>query len=107
MAKVTYLDPIDHLSGKIAKSYRTCYMHRMAATSRTEPNYTHVRNARKTAYSVSELEAQTKFGSVCKAARARLQDPAKIATDTKAFTQQTQYKTLYQYVWHQVANTIE
>lgn len=104
MAKVTYLDPIDHISGKIAKAYRTCYMHRTAATSRTEPNYTHVRSARTTPPSSNEVAVRQKFATTAKAVRLRMQDASKIATDTIAFKSQTQYKTLYQYLWAQEYN---
>lgn len=105
MAKVTYLDPIDHLSGKIAKAYRTCYMHRTAATSNTaNPNFTHVRSARTTPPSSSEVAVRQKFATTAKAVRQRMQDASKVTADTLAFRAQTQYKTLYQYLWAQEYN---
>lgn len=108
MAKVTYLDPIDHLSGKIAKAYRTTYMHRTAATSNAgTPNYTHVRGERTTPLSSNEVAIRQKFADTAKAVRERMQNPAQITTDTVAFKAQTTYKTLYQYLWHQVADTME
>ena len=111
MAKVTYLDPIDHLSGKISKQSRTTYMHRSAATSNpamlANPNFTHVRGQRTTAASQSEVAYRTRFGKICTAARSRMQDASKIAADIAAFKAQRQYTTLYQFVWHQVADTME
>lgn len=111
MAKVTYLDPIDHLSGKISKQTRTTYMHRMAATSNpamlANPNFTHVRGQRTTAASQSEVAYRTRFGKICTAARQRMMDASKAPADIAAFKAQRQYTTLYQFVWHQVADTIE
>lgn len=111
MAKVFYLDPIDHISGKISKQSRTTYMHRTAATSNpamlANPNFTHVCGKRTTAASQSEVAYRIRFGAVCTAARRRMQDASKIATDIAAFKAQSRYHTLYQSVWHQVADTIE
>ncbi len=107
MAKVTYLDPIDHLSGKIAKAYRTTYMHRTADTSNTDnPNFTHVRSKRTSPASQAETEYRAKFGQICKAARERLSDATKLPSDTAAFKAQSTYKTLYQFVWHAVADSL-
>lgn len=111
MAKVFYLDPIDHLSGKISKQSSTTYMHRSAATSNpamlANPCYTTCITKRKTALSQSEVAYRTRFGAVCTAARRRMQDASKIAADIAAFKAQTQYRTLYQFVWHQVADSME
>lgn len=111
MAKVFYLDPIDHLSGKISKQSRTTYMHRTAATANpamlANPNFTHVRGSRTTAPSESEIAYRTRFGQICTATRQRLMDASKMPADIAAFKAQTQYRTLYQFVWHQVADNIE
>ena len=107
MAKVTYLDPIDHLSGKIAKAYRTTYMHRTAASANAvNPNFTHVRGDRTTPLSQAETEYRAKFGQICKAARQRLNDATKLPTDTANFKAQSTYRTLYQFVWHAVADSL-
>lgn len=108
MAKVTYIDPIDHLSGKISKQTRTIYVHRSAATSNPgTPNFTQIRCNRTTAVSQTEMDARKRFGNICTAARKRMADASKMAADQAAFRTQTQYRTLYQYIWHQVAATIE
>ena len=108
MAKVTYLDPIDHLSGKISKQTRTIYVHRSAVTSNPgSPNFTQIRGNRTTAVSQTEMDARKRFGNICTAARKRMADASKMAADQAAFRTQTQYRTLYQYIWHQVAATIE
>ena len=108
MAKVTYLDPIDHLSGKISKQTRTIYVHRSAATSNPgTPDFTQIRGNRTTAVSQAEMDARKRFGNICTAARKRMADASKMAADQAAFRTQKQYRTLYQYIWHQVAATIE
>jgi len=111
MAKVFYLDPIDHLSGKISKQTRTTYMHRTAATSNptmlANPNFTHVRGSRTTSPSQSEVAYRTRFGAICTAARQRMLDASKAPADIAAFKAQRQYTTLYQFVWHQVADAME
>ena len=108
MAKVTYLDPIDHLSGKISKQSRTTYMHRTAATANTgTPNFTHVCGSCTTALTQSEVAQRTRFGQICTATRQRMMDASKMPADIAAFKAQTQFRTLYQFVWHQVADTME
>ena len=111
MAKVTYIDPVNTVSGKLARRHRTTYMVRQAATSNpamlANPCYTTCITKRKTAPSQSEIAYRTRFGQICSATRQRLMDASKAPADIAAFKAQTQYRTLYQFVWHQVADTME
>lgn len=111
MAKVTYIDPIATLSGKIVKRHKTTYMVRQAATSNPQmlenPCFTTSLGKRRTALSQSELQHRTRFGAICKATVARLRDASKIPADIAAFKSQRQYTTLRQYVWHQVADSMD
>ncbi len=111
MAKVTYIDPIATLSGKIVKRHQTTYMVRQAATSNpamlANPCFTTVLRKRRTALSQSEQEYCTRFGAICQAVNTRLHDATKIPADIAAFKSQRQYTTLRQYVWHQVAAEME
>ena len=111
MAKVTYIDPIATLSGKIAKRYKTIYMVRQADTSNPQmlenPCFTTSARKRRTAVSERERTHRTWFGNICKATAARLKDSTKITTDTTAYKEQQQYTTLRQYVWHQVENEMD
>lgn len=111
MAKVTYIDPIATLSGKIVKRHKTTYMVRQAATSNPQmlenPCFTTSISKRRTAVSQSEQQYRTRFGTICQATAARLQDTSKIPADIAAFKSQRQYTTLRQFVWHQVADSIE
>ena len=97
MAKVTYQDPIHHLSGKISKNYRTTYCYR----KRSELKFTQVRSERSTPLTEAEQNHRQIFATVCKATRARMYDPEKNAYDMLAFSQQTKYKTFYRFVWNQ------
>lgn len=111
MAKVTYIDPVNTVSGKLARRHRTTYMVRQAATSNpamlANPCYTTCITKRKTAITQSEVAYRTRFGAICTATRQRMQDASKIAADIAAFKAQRQYTTLYQFVWHQVADSME
>lgn len=97
MAKVTYQDPIHHLSGKISKNYRTTYCYR----KRSDLKFTQVRSERSTPLTEAEKNYRQLFATVCKATRARMYDPEQYQTDMLAFSQQTKYKTFYRYVWNQ------
>ena len=110
MAKITFIDPVKSVSGKLSKASTVTFMRRQAATSNVailaNPNYTHIMGKRTTAVSQSEIASRTRFGAICTATRKRLQDASKIAADIAAFKSQTQYRTLRQYVWHQCADEI-
>ena len=97
MAKVTYQDPIHHLSGKISKNYRTTYCYR----KRSDRKCTQVRSERSTPIYEAEKNYRQLFATVCQATRARMLDPERYTTDMLAFSQQTKYKTFYRYVWNQ------
>lgn len=100
MAKVTYEDPIHHLSGKISKNYRTTYCFQRA----TGTKYTQVHGERTKPASEDELALREKFAAVAKRTRQRMQDPAQMMQDAAAFSKQTKYPTLYGYVFSQEWN---
>lgn len=110
MSQVTYIDPIATLSGKIVKRHKTIYLVRQAATANSKmlenPCYTSSSRKRTTQPSAEEMEHRARFGAVCKATTARMQDPAQSAADLLAFKLQREYTTLRQYVWHQVEKDI-
>ncbi len=110
MAHITYIDPVKSVSGKLSKKSTVTFMVRQAATSNAamlqNPNYTHIRGKRTTALSQSEITYRARFGQICQATTARLQDASKMPADIAAFKAQTEYKTLRQYVWHQCAEEI-
>ena len=99
MARVVYLDPIDYLSGRIAKRYRTIYKHMRLSDRR----FTSVMGTRTTLPSQSELDARTRFAAVSRAVAARRQNLGTIATDQAAFVAQKDTaggkKTFTAYLW--------
>ena len=110
MAKITFIDPVKSVSGKLSKASTVTFMRRQATTSNVamlaNPNYTHIMGKRKSTPSQSEVAYRTRFGAICAATHLRLNDPAKKSADMAGFKSQTQYRTLRQYVWHQCADEI-
>lgn len=111
MAKIVYVSPVKEVSGKLSKKDKVCYMVRRAATSNVEmlanPCYTTVCGVRSTLPTAEEIARRTRFGDICKQTQARLQDASKVQADLAAFRQQSDYKTIRQFVWHQVADSLE
>ncbi len=99
MSKVVFLDPIDYISGKIAKKHRTIYCRKKASGL----NYTTVHGDRTTQPSTKELKARERFTAVAAMVRARKIDLSKIVTDQEAFLAQkdtaTGAKTMKAYLW--------
>ena len=99
MATVVFEDPIHHISGKISKKYRTTYNYR----KRSDRKYTSVhgeRDLQNHPYTEKETAQKAKFTTVGQAVRARMKDPTKINEDLAAFKAQTEYKTLYRFLWN-------
>ena len=95
MGKVTYEYPIKDICGKIGKNATMGFAHR------GDTKYTVKYGTRSTAVTDNEKQHRQKFVNVVKATQARMQDPVQAAQDQLAFAAQTQYKTLYRYVFHQ------
>lgn len=114
---LTTIAPVNSISGCFGQQRKSICKKTVIANIRRAPSaysggtpyqYFSVRqNARSTPYSTTEVEQQTRFGKVCKATSVRLKDPAQTAADLAAFKAQNEYKTLRQYVWHKVKETIE
>ena len=81
MAKVFFLDPIDHISGKISKQHRTMFCYRRAS----KLNYTSVRGDRTTPVSADESKQRIKFRVVRLAALDRSMDLSKVSADQEVF----------------------
>ena len=103
MAKVEYAFPVDKIHGKIAKSHKVGFAHRTAS----KLNYTTSYGKRSTPRSESEIAWNTKFGEISRLTHARMADPSKMTEDQQAFREQSQYKSLYQFVWHLVREEME
>ena len=63
MSKVVFLDPIDHVSGKLSKKSRVTYCYRHAGLSEKgeDRRYTQIRGKRSTPYTAAELARFDKF----------------------------------------------
>ena len=87
MGKVVFEDPIHHISGKIAKKFRTIYNH----------------GDRTTQPSTKELKIRERFAAVAQMVNARRADLTKIVADQQAFLAQKDTaggaKTMRAYLW--------
>ena len=81
MGKPFFLDPIDYISGKISRKFRTVYNRRKDSDRR----YTQVRNARTTPPSAKEMAHHTKFRTCAIAANERAQDLMHMTQDQEAY----------------------
>jgi hypothetical protein len=109
MAKITYIDPIKSVSGKLTKSHCVVYNKRVAATNNQDmidnPNYTTWRDpSKKIVLSANQRAWNERFAEICSTVRVRLQDPQHMAADRAGYATQSKYKTLYSYVWNLVKN---
>ncbi len=82
MSKVVFLDPIDHVSGKLSKKSRVTYCYRSASLSEhgEDRKYTQIRGKRSTPYTAAELARFDKFSAVAKAVAAVMKNPAALQT---------------------------
>ncbi len=67
MSKVVFLDPIDHVSGKLSKKSRVtyCYRHPGLSEKGEDRRYTQIRGKRSTPYTAAELARFDKFSPRC------------------------------------------
>ena len=102
MAQVDYIAPVEAVHGKLAKTDRIGFARRKKQNNNGErPNYTFLHTKRSSLPSQDELDRRKRFGQVANATRQRLNDPDQSLMDQIAFAQQTQFKTLYAYVFNQ------
>ena len=99
MGKVFFEDPIHHISGKIAKKFRTIYNYMKA----TGLKYTSVHGERSTQPTGDELKARERFAAVAALVKARKGDLSQISADQDAFLAQKDTaggkKTMRAYLW--------
>ncbi len=99
MGKVTFLDPVDYVSGKVSKKNSRTIYKRLRST---DYRFTSVREeSEEKQSSAAQIDHRTKFSAVVRATRQRMQDPTQIAQDMAAFSAQKHYPTLYGYVFGQ------
>ena len=111
MAKITYIDPVKSVSGKLTKKHCVVYNVRQAPTNNadmiTNPNYTAYRDPnKKVRLTAGQRAWNAKFAQIVAGTRDRMQDPQHVAPDKAAFATQSKYKTLYAYVFNQVKTSM-
>ena len=96
MSKVVFLDPIDHVSGKLSKRSRVTYCYKQE----NDRKFTQIRRKRMTPYTAEELARFDKFAAVARAVAAVMHDPTLLQQAQVEFAAQTTYKKLRDYLWH-------
>ena len=81
MGKVFYEDPIEHISGKISKKYRTVYNYKRASKLK----FTSVHGDRTTPETATELAIRSRFKVCRQAAQTRSMDLSHLTQDQQAF----------------------
>lgn len=114
MGKVAWADAIKTVSGALTKinkkSAHAADQKMVLATHRTAPSANgncsriYLRGlssvTRSTPYSADERTLQQNFATAAAATRARIKNVSTIQADKAAFAAQTEYKTLYQYIFN-------
>ena len=98
MAKVSYIDPVYALHGKINKDSRVCYK-QLAATGTAFTALLGEKVDR--VYSAEEVARQTKFATARAAVEVAMADPEQLAALKTAFKGQRKYRTLRGFVFSQ------
>ena len=93
MGKVGFLDPVDFISGKISRKYRTCYNYRRWSDRR----YTSVHGDRLTPESVNELAVRERFKVVRQAAQNRSMDLSHLTYDQMDFIEERRTRPRFKY----------
>ena len=107
MAKVTYIDPIDHISGKISRKHRTTFCYRTG----TGAKYTQQHTTPTGEPTAAQIAGKTKFKQAAQQTNAIMQDidrltPYRTAWISKIKGGNTQYKTLRGYIFAQVYKSL-
>ena len=98
---ITYLAPVDNASGKIfGKKEKFTAVTRTWGKRQRGCTATGQRDLKNHPYTEKETTQKAKFITVGQAVRARMKDPTKINEDLAAFKAQTEYKTLYRFLWN-------
>lgn len=107
MAKVSYIDPIDHISGKISRKHRTVYCYRTG----TGAKYTQLHTAPTAAPTAAQLASISKFRQAAQQTNTIMMDVEQLTTYRTAWRNQIHngnysYRTLRGYIFSQVYRTL-
>ena len=107
MARVTYLDPIDHISGKISKKHRTTYCY----LNSTGTKYTQLYTKPTGAPTAAQLASISKFRQAAQQTNTIMMDVEQLTTYRTAWRNQIHngnysYRTLRGYIFAQIYRTL-
>ena len=96
MASVEFAFPVDKIHGKVTKSHKIGFAHRVAS----KRNYTTSYGKRTTPITDKEKALRAKFTSVAASTRERMLDPTRMPADQAAYAAQSKYKTFYRFLFN-------
>ena len=107
MAKVVYLDPIDHISGKISRKHRTVYYYRAG----TGAKYTSIFTTPTGTPTAAQQACTAKFRQAAQQTNTIMMDvtavePYRTAWRNLIRSGNTTYKTLRGYIFSQIYRTL-
>lgn len=96
MAKVVYIDPVDHISGKVCRHTKTIFMHR----ADTGSNFTsRICNPYKGAPSAGQQSSMEAFKAATDKVKEVMANSTEMAAAAARFKNQTKYKTLRGFIF--------
>ena len=107
MAKVVYLDPIDHISGKISKKHRTTYCY----LNSTGTKYTQLYTKPTGAPTAAQQASTAKFRQAAQQTNTIMMDidqlePYRTAWRNQIHSGNLRYRTLRGYIFAQIYRTL-
>ena len=103
MAKVYYIDPIDHLSGKVCRHTQTIFMHR----SDTGKNFTtRICHPYRGELSDGVRQANENFKATVANVNEIMRDSQQMQSNIEPFKKQTRYTTLRGFIFAQEYNNL-
>ena len=107
MAKVDYLEPIDHISGKISRKHRTTYCYRQG----TDRRYTTVYTTPTGDPTAAQLANISKFCQAAQQTNTIMMDidqlePYRTAWRNQIHSGNLRYRTLRGYIFAQIYRTL-
>ena len=101
MAKVTFINPLAYLRGKLGKNDQVVFHHRNTVNKDgIKTNYTSLyERPADHELSADEQQTRTRFAEVSKRVQAAYKDPAKLKTYKQQFAAQTSARSLRKFIW--------
>lgn len=97
MAKVSYIDPVESVSGKLSKKSRTVY----ALNNQTGVKYGYYRTESNLTPTSSQLQVRDKFKQTVEKVKAAMSDPEQWSVIRSAYKSNNKgYKTLHGFAFH-------